>query len=203
MASSLFTKIAIENSLKNGMSYEKYRTLVRKLLDTQASTGVKQSEGLYRFSILNNSRMNRLDKTITLSGETIKKLQNVTISQTWLVITEGWCGDAAQNIPVLAKMAAQNQHIKLKLVLRDENLELMDIFLTNGSRSVPKLIALDDDKNILFTWGPRPSIATKMADQYKELHGVLDAKIKEDLQRWYNKDRGVTIQNDIVALISH
>ena len=71
-------------------------------------------------------------------------------------------------------MAEVNSNINLQLVLRDENLELMDLFLTNGGRSIPKLIALDKDLNILFTWGPRPQTATNMVLDYKTKHGSLD-----------------------------
>jgi hypothetical protein len=104
---------------------------------------------------------------------------------------------------LLSKMANENENVDLKLVLRDENLELMDEFLTNGGRSIPKLIALDEEKNVLFTWGPRPSVATKMIADYKEANGVVDAKVKEDLQRWYNKDKGVNVQEDIISLLSN
>jgi hypothetical protein len=196
-------KEVIEKSLEKGISYAEYRNLVSDLLKEQKSTGPNQSEALYNYSLLNDRRMKRLDKTSKLSNDTIEKVKEIAKPQTWLVLTEGWCGDAAQNLPVLSKMADENENVDLKLVLRDENLELMDAFLTNGGRSIPKLIALDDDKNVLFTWGPRPSVATKMIAKYKEENGVVDAKIKEDLQRWYNKDKGVNVQEDVISLLSN
>ncbi|MFY7670364.1 thioredoxin family protein [Tenacibaculum sp. MEBiC06402] len=196
-------KEIIENSLEKGISYTEYRSLVSNLLKDQKSTGPNQSEALYNYSLLNDRRMKRLDKTSKLSNDTIEKVKKIAKPQTWLVLTEGWCGDAAQNLPVLSKMADENENVDLKLVLRDENLELMDAFLTNGGRSIPKLIALDENKDILFTWGPRPSIATKMISDYKEEHGVVDAKIKEDLQKWYNKDKGINVQEDVISLLSN
>jgi hypothetical protein len=196
-------KEVIENSLEKGISYAEYRNLVSDLLKEQKSTGPNQSEALYNYSLLNDRRMKRLDKTSKLSNDTIEKVKKIAKPQTWLVLTEGWCGDAAQNLPFLSKMADENENVDLKLVLRDENLELMDAFLTNGGRSIPKLIALDEDKNVLFTWGPRPSVATKMIANYKEENGVVDAKIKEDLQRWYNKDKGVNVQEDVISLLSN
>ncbi|AUC16975.1 thioredoxin family protein [Tenacibaculum sp. SZ-18] len=196
-------KEVIENSLESSISYEKYRELVSHLLKEHKSTGPNQSEALYNYSLLNDRRMKRLDKTSKLREDTIEFVKSIEKSQTWLVLTEGWCGDAAQNLPVLSKMADESEKVDLKLVLRDDNLELMDEFLTNGGRSIPKLIALDKDKNVLFTWGPRPSLATKMIADYKEENGVVDAKVKEDLQRWYNKDKGVNVQEDIIALLSN
>ena len=117
------------------------------------------------------------------------------------MLTEGWCGDAAQNLPVINKMADLNENITLKIVLRDENLDLMDLFLTNGGRAIPKLIALDKDNNLLDTWGPRPAVATKMVADYKTKHGALDAQLKEDLQVWYNKDKGKSTQDDFIKLL--
>ncbi len=193
----------IENSLESGISYEQYRELVSDLLKENKSTGPNQSEALYNYSLLNDRRMKRLDKTSKLTEDTIEFVKSIEKPQTWLVLTEGWCGDAAQNLPVLSKMADESEKVDLKLVLRDDNLELMDEFLTNGGRSIPKLIALDEDKNVLFTWGPRPSVATKMIADYKEENGIVDAQVKEDLQRWYNKDKGVNVQEDIISLLSN
>ena len=146
--------------------------------------------------------MKRLDKTIKISKETIQEFQKVKQPQTWLVLTEGWCGDAAQNLPILNKIASDTANIDLKIVLRDENLDLMDLFLTNGGRSIPKLIALDKDNNVLDFWGPRPTIATKMVTDYKEKNGALDPQFKQDLQVWYNKDKGKSVQEDFVNLVA-
>ena len=194
-------KDIIQESLKNTYTYLEYKNLVKNLLAEGKSTGPNQSEALTNYSLLNDKRMKRLDKTIKLTETTQLEIAKVTQPQTWLVITEGWCGDAAQNLPVIEKMASLNSNIELKLVLRDENLALMDLFLTNGGRSIPKLIILDKDVNVMHTWGPRPKVATKMVADYKAEHGALDAAFKQDLQVWYNKDKGQSTQNDFVEMI--
>ena len=195
-------KEVIEKSLKNTTTYQEYKDLVKSLLAENKSTGPNQSEDLTNYSMLNDRRMKRLDKTIKITEKTATEIQKLTEPQTWLVITEGWCGDAAQNLPVIQKMAALNENIDLKLVLRDENLELMDLFLTNGGRSIPKLVALDKDNNVLNTWGPRPTVATKIVADYKTEHGVLDAQFKQDLQVWYNKDKGISTQEDFLKFLN-
>ena len=194
-------KTTIEKSLQNTYTYLEYRDLVSNLLAEGKSTGPNQSEDLTNYSMLNDRRMKRLDKTIKISEETRQKVQALKETQTWLVLTEGWCGDAAQNLPVLNKIAELNENINMKFVLRDENLELMDLFLTNGGRSIPKLIALDKNNNVLKTWGPRPSFANKMVDEYKAKNGNLDAQFKQDLQVWYNKDKGKNTQEDFIAFV--
>ena len=118
----------------------------------------------------------------------------------WLIITEGWCGDAAQNIPVIEKIAAACSGIETRYILRDENPELMDKVLTNGARSIPKLIAIDrKTENILGTWGPRPEAAQKLFAEQKS-NGVEKSAILENIQRWYLADRGRSLQHEIAEL---
>ena len=191
-------KKIIQKSLESAISYQSYRSLVSDLLADGKATGPNQSEALTNYSLLNDKRMKRLDKTIKISEETKEAFKQITKKQTWLLISEGWCGDAAQNIPVINKMVEENENIDLKIVLRDDHLELMDLFLTHGGRAIPKLIAVDEEQNVLHTWGPRPAVATKMVADYKEEHGSVDAEFKKDLQIWYNKDKGQSTQEDFV-----
>ena len=193
-------KNIIEKSLENTLSYKEFRDLVSNLLAEGKATGHNQSDDLTNYSMLNDKRMKRLDKTIKISEETIREIEKIKEPQTWLVITEGWCGDAAQNLPVISKIANINNKINLKVVLRDDNDALMNLFLTNGGKSIPKLIALDKDNNVINTWGPRPTTATQMVADYKAKHGALDAEFKQDLQVWYNKNKGQSVQEDFVKL---
>ncbi len=194
-------KALIQQCLAKSYSYQEYRKLVSDLLAEGKSTGPNQTEDLTHFSMLNVKRMDRLDKKIELSEATILRLQKLDKKQLWLVLTEGWCGDAAQNLPVIEKMAKQSSHIELRLILRDENPEVMNLFLTNGAQAIPKLISFDEELNVLFTWGARPSIATQMVTDYKAKHGKLDPEFKKNLQVWYNKDKGQNVQSDVVTLI--
>ena len=194
-------KALIQQSLAKSYSYQEYRKLVSDLLEEGKSTGPNQTEDLTHYSTLNVKRMDRLDKKIEISEETKLHLQKLDKKQLWLVLTEGWCGDAAQNLPVIEKMVAESSNIELRLILRDENPEVMDLFLTNGARAIPKLISFDEEFNVLFSWGARPSIATQMVVDYKADHGKLDPEFKKNLQIWYNKDKGQNVQSDFVALI--
>ncbi len=194
-------KEIIKDSLAKSTSYNTYRKTVSDLLEIGKSTGSNQSDDLLNYSLLNDKRMSRLDKKTTLSEETVNALKKNKNKQTWLLITEGWCGDAAQIAPVINKMSLESDAIELKVVLRDENEALMNQFLTNGSKSIPKLVVLNENDDVISSWGPRPSIATKMVNDYKEAHGGLDANFKKDLQVWYNKDKGENIQKDIIAFL--
>jgi len=192
----------IKSSLENSLSYTEYRTLVSDLLVQGKSTGDNQTESYLNYSKLGNARMKRLDKTFKLSEEAKKMIQESLKKYTWIVLTEGWCGDAAHALPIIDKIATISGNVDLKIVLRDENDELMNQFLTNGNKSIPKLVAIDSEtKEVINTWGPRPSIATKMVNDYKDVNGSLDPQFKEELQVWYNKNKGKNIENDILSLL--
>ncbi|WP_431133567.1 thioredoxin family protein [Psychroserpens mesophilus] len=196
-------KDIISESLKTGMSYQNYRLLVNDLVEKGSTTGNEKTEELANYTMLNDRRMKRWDKTIKIS-ETIKnKLSGFKGNMTWLLITESWCGDAAHVVPVIHKMAELSENIDLKLVLRDENEALMDQFLTNGGRAIAKLIMIDNASGeVIHTFGPRPSEATQLVNDYKAKHGKLTPEFKEDLQVWYNKDKGQNIINDIMSLLN-
>ncbi|WP_425076684.1 thioredoxin family protein [Psychroserpens sp. S379A] len=192
----------INDSLKKGISYKDYRNLVRDLVEKESTSGNDKTEALVNYTMLNDRRMKRWDKTIKLSEDLKERISNFKGNVTWLVITESWCGDAAHVVPVLNKIAEQSENIDFKLVFRDENPELMDQFLTNGGRAIAKLIMIDNATGeVLNTFGPRPSEATQMVIDYKTKHGSLTPEFKEDLQVWYNKNKGQNIVDDILAML--
>ncbi|SDG87282.1 thioredoxin family protein [Winogradskyella thalassocola] len=192
----------ISASLQNSMTYAEYRELVIKLVEEKSTTGTDKSEDLVNYTQLNDSRMRRWDKTAKVSDAMNIKIANFDKKITWLVISESWCGDAAHIMPIINKVAELNGNIDYRVVLRDENEALMDQFLTNGGKSIPKLIMLDSETNaVLDTFGPRPTVATNMVQTYKVEHGMLTPEFKEDLQRWYNKDKGQSTIEDLVSLL--
>ena len=201
-----------QNVIDNAMTYEAYRALIDNLMAQQKATGDNHSEAMLNYTNLNIARMNRLDRTTKLTEETIDTLQQIEQSQIWLTITEGWCGDAAQVIPVLQKMAEQHNKIELQLILRDENLEVMDAFLTNGGRSIPKVIVLNAETlEVLTTWGPRPAELQQMVlDNKVEMQGLSDEEArkaadyeaKKAQQRWYAKDKTRSTQREFLQAIT-
>jgi thiol-disulfide isomerase/thioredoxin len=195
-------KNIIDESLEKAISYSEYRTLVQNLVAEGKSTGEEQTEALANYSMLNDKRMKRLDKTTKLTEEAVAGIKSYNGDVTWLVLTESWCGDAAQTMPVINKVADLNDNITLKVVLRDENEVLMNEFLTNGGKSIPKLIAIDNTSgNVIGDWGPRPTKATKLVNDYKAEHGKLTPEFKQDLQVWYNKDKGQNTVDDLLKLV--
>ena len=194
-------KNTIKQALENSFSFADYRKKVTSLIAEGKSTGNTQSEDLLKYSELNETRMNRLEKTIEVTPETKAKLQNLDKKYIWLVLSEGWCGDAAQIVPVIHKMAEATDKVELKIALRDDNDALMQHFLTNGGKAIPKLIVLDAETlDVVLDWGPRPHGAKHLILDYKAAHGVVDEPAKIELQKWYLHDKGISIQNEIVEM---
>lgn len=192
----------LKDSLQKGISYQEYRQMVSDLFQDSKVTGPAQSEALLNYTKLNIQRMNRLDKTIHLSEQTISELSSLTKKTIWLVITEGWCGDAAQILPVLSKIEQASEAIEMQLVLRDENEELINAYLTNGGKSIPKVVILDaETKEEIANWGPRPAKAVALINEMKEQFGGMTDEVKQGLQKWYNDDKGQSIQEEFLAII--
>ncbi|MFS4468705.1 thioredoxin family protein [Maribacter sp. 2210JD10-5] len=192
----------IKTTLRKAISYMEYRDLVRQLAAEEKSTGPVQTEALANYTQLNDRRMKRWDKVFKLDEDIAQKISKIDRRITWLVLTESWCGDASPALPVMHKIAALNPNIELKIVLRDENLLLMDQFLTNGGMSIPKLIQLDTETHeVLDDWGPRSKAATALVEAHKLEHGEILPQFKEDIQIWYNKDKGQNILKDLMELL--
>ena len=192
----------IENSLSKSFSYKEYRNHATNLILANKVTGNQQSDDLLHYAQLNEARMNRLEKTIEIEDDIKLVLSNLKKEQIWLVITESWCGDAAQILPIIYKMSQLSQTISLRIVLRDANEDLMQQFLTNGGKAIPKLIFIEKESMHVFgDFGPRPIPAIKLITDYKTKFGVIDQTIKTNLQKWYLQDKGISTQKEIVAFL--
>ncbi len=185
-------------------NYKEFKALVNSLMAEEKVTGNTQTESLLETTKMNMHRMLRIEKTAKLNDDLLKALNNVNTKMTWYVITEGWCGDGSQNLPVLAKMAESNPNITLKFLLRDENPEIMDAYLTNGGKSVPKLICINDNTGEeLGTWGPRPQkIQDKVVAFKKENVDAPKSIFGKNLHLWYAKDKTQALQEEFVEMLN-
>ncbi len=187
--------------IEEGMNFQAYYDLTEKLVAEGKTTGPNQSDDLAHYTKLNLSRMKRLVKTVALNDALVEKINQVKRKTYFLVISEAWCGDAAQNVPLIAKAAEFSSNIELKIILRDDNLDIMDAYLTNGGRSIPKVIAIDAESlDVIGEWGPRPQAAQELMLELKSKE-VTHTEMVEVLQRWYNEDKTHSFQADFAALI--
>lgn len=193
----------IKDSLEKSISFDDYTNLVDQLVEEEKTSGPSQHEDLVYFTKLNAQRTKRLNKTIKVDEAIRAVVSSINEKYTWLVLTESWCGDAAQILPLLNKLVEINPNIDLRLVLRDENDELMNEFLTNGGKSIPKLLILDKGREVLNTWGPRPLEAQALYDSWKKNPDKPPYReFQVDMQKWYLRDKGVSTFTEIAQIVS-
>ncbi|MBO6586977.1 MAG: thioredoxin family protein [Gracilimonas sp.] len=195
---SVITRKLIENTI----SFEEYTDLVQQLFKEDRTTNEDNRPDMLEYTKLNIHRTSKWNKRAKISEELAHELKNFPNRMTWLVITEGWCGDAAQSLPFIHKMAGLSDNIELKLILRDQYPEVMDEFLTNGSRSIPKLIALDRETlEVLGTWGPRPKEIQEVYMSERANPEIENKVASENLHLWYARNKGKAMQEEFIQLL--
>ncbi|PVY43281.1 thioredoxin family protein [Pontibacter virosus] len=187
--------------LAQAMTYTQYRELIDTLLAENKTTGTDHSEAMVEYTRMNAQRMRRVEKTAELDDELVDMMLRVQNKMIWVIVTEAWCGDAAQTVPALIKIADASPLIDVKLLLRDEHPEVIDAHLTNGGRSIPKLIVLDaETMEELGTWGPRPAVAQELFMNMKA-RAVPYNEFVEKLHGWYGRDRSKALLQEFKELI--
>lgn len=192
------------SEITNAYSYEEYKKLLIAYAEKGVTSGTDQLPERIEATKLNAQRMKRIDKQVVLSYIIKNIVENNSKRWTWIVLAETWCGDGAQNIPVIAKIAELSPNIELKIILRDENPEVMEAYLTNGSKSIPKLICFDaETNNEIGVWGPRPDVIRDMVKKYKaENPTVSHDEFVKNLHLWYAKDKGESLQKNFESLLN-
>jgi len=191
----------LEQTAALGISYKVYlEKLAEELKNTDPGILSQEQKNIYETKKLNLHRMSRIDKNYIPNMEIVSEVLKIEERQIWIVITENWCGDSAQNLPYITKIASLNKNIDFRIILRDTNLEIMDLYLTNGTRSIPKLVVFDEEGNELFRWGSRPQAAQMLVNDLKA-QGFEKKYFIEKLHSWYAKNKGVDIENEFLNLI--
>jgi hypothetical protein len=186
---------------QRGMTPAEYRRYFETEVARAGLAAADSQDPHVRYLPLNLHRTVRIEETYTPSRKVQTAVQAIKGPQLWMVLAEPWCGDCAQNLPYIAKIAACNASIDLRILLRDQNPDIMDAYLTNGTRSIPKLVAFDSQGNELFQWGPRPQPAAELFRQLKE-SGAPREEVIQKLHLWYGRNRGRTLEAEFVALLS-
>jgi hypothetical protein len=186
-----------------GMSYPEYYKMTQDELSAANPYILSPEEKeKYEAKKLNIHRMWRIDNHYEPVGDLINEIGSIELKQLWMVITENWCGDSAQNLPYIAKIASLNKNIELKIILRDSNPHIMDKYLTNDTKSIPILVSFDAEGNELFKWGARPKAAQQLVNDLKA-QGLEKKLFIEKLHLWYAKNKGADVESEILALIKN
>ena len=192
---TLIKKSGYATYLEKGIGYNQYKQQMAIDLALNADPKIKE------YISLNQHRMQRVEKTYEPGVAIIEQLKALKRKTYWLVLTEHWCGDASQILPVFNALEELSEgKIEMKLVYRDLNPELMDAYLTNGTRSIPKLVQLDEHLSVTAVWGPRPTIAQNLVKKLKS-NPATAADYATGLHLWYAKDKQQSLETEISTLL--
>jgi len=184
------------------MTFKEYLDYFEKLINQHPSerTSPYDDAEYAEYTKLNWSRLNRWLKTGKLTDEIIAVMKNIHEQQQWIVITEPWCGDAAHIVPFIEMISRQSANVSVSYELRDSEPFRINDYLTNNTKSIPKLIVRNSEGKDLAVWGPRPVACQKMYLELKE-KGLETDKLKLEIQNWYNENKGAEIQREMGELL--
>ena len=192
---TVIKKEEYKNYLQKGIGYGQYKQNMAEDLALNNDLKIKE------YINLNQHRMNRVEKTYVPSAEIVRQVTNLKHKTYWLILTEHWCGDASQTLPALNAIAELSEgRIEMKLVYRDQNDELMNVYLTNESRSIPKLVQLNEHFNVIGIWGPRPTVAQKLVKELKS-NPATAVTYANELHLWYAKNKQLDLEKEVAQLL--
>ncbi|MGN7818980.1 thioredoxin family protein [Chitinophaga sp. 22536] len=183
------------------MNFTDYLQLFENILQDAEPKAPYSNPDYFNYTKLNWSRQQRWLKTSVINEDITAAVKNITAPQQWVIITEPWCGDAAHIVPFLHKIAALNPLITIDIQLRDTPPFLIEQYLTNGTRSIPKLIIRDQDGNDMAVWGPRPAECQVLYNRLKAEKADFE-RTKIELQQWYNEDKGKSLQAELLEVLT-
>jgi hypothetical protein len=184
-------------------TYDEFIKESEKIINNADETKLTGTDKIYHnYRKINLQRTNRITKTFKTNDAIVEMIKKIDKPQTWLVITEDWCGDSAQNLPYIVGYLQFNPLIKLRVILRDSNLEAIDEYFTEGNpRSIPKIVGFDEEGNELFIWGPRPKFAQDLVQQLKA-EGYSKEEFNKELHTWYATNKGKELEMELSSLLS-
>lgn len=189
----------LQTYVDKGISYSEYLDAVKAQMNQMKEEGDPKDYVQYYF--LGLTRMERWNKTFELTSVQKEELQSIKPDFSFLSISEGWCGDASQILPIIEKIAIE-LGVKHQIVFRDENPELMDAYLTEGAKSIPIIIGVKSDGSEKFHFGPRPAKGMEFLYKHKEdPENYTTHEFHKDLHQYYTQNKGLDIFNELVAKI--
>lgn len=179
------------------MTFQEYLDYFEQILASPHDYEPYADEEYFNYTKLNWSRMNRWLKRFEPSDEIKSLISSITEHQHWIVITEPWCGDAAHSVAQLYQIVKNNPNIDFEIQLRDAEPHLIEDYLTDGGKSIPKVVIRNDVGHDKVIWGPRPQ---QLQDIFVEMkiEGKSFEEVKETMQKWYNEDKGAELQRELI-----
>jgi hypothetical protein len=193
---------SLNESFDQFETFDQYWKRITELRGLGKTTGANQSIEMIQYSEMSYVRTNRILKHAQLSQQLIDAVNNTTAFN-WLIITEAWCGDASNTVPLMIKAAQLNPRIDVRIMVRDEHPTIMDNYLTHGAKSIPILVLFNTHFDEVYRWGPRPSPCQELFLSLKNSTEYSKEEKLHKVQEWYVKDKGQTFQNELSAVLNN
>jgi hypothetical protein len=198
MNNTITHKLLNEKSL----SYEDYIKLTEEIVAGKSEDEIYKNEKMLNYTKDNLARMNNITSTLNIDKRLYNELQQMQEKQIWVCITESWCGDASQIVPALYLVASCSANIEFRILLRDSNDDVMNNYLTNGSKSIPKLIILKPENlQEIETWGPRPAVVQKIVQEQKDDTSTSFGDKVRMIHSWYNENQSKDLQEEFITIV--
>ena len=193
-----------EYKINKAYTFLEFQKIVADLVKTGKSSGEETAERIEATKI-NSQRIIRIYKTFIPSEHTVSVVNKLNHDWDWLLLIESWCGDGAQLSSIIAKIAELNTRIHLKVIFRDEHEDIMNMHLTNVSKSIPKLICLaTSTQQLVGDWGPRPIAIQEKVKEFKAANPTASHdEFVKNLHLWYAQDKGLSFENEFTDLIEN
>ncbi|MBC7556567.1 MAG: thioredoxin family protein [Chryseobacterium sp.] len=187
----------MEEYWDKAVSYETYKKNAEERILNPANDEEGEKKGYYELGL---QRMHRMEKVFKPSAEDLESLESKNFEGKILIITEAWCGDASQAVPVIDAFFKDKNEVKI--FYRDSDHSLIDQFLTNGAQGIPIVILLNEDFSVKNSWGPRPKYGKELLKKFKENPETYSREaFYSDLQVYYSKNRGKDTLDEILNLL--
>lgn len=195
------------NQLKSSVPWTSIKTLSRDATANMPEMTPERFESGKTFAEFVDQAVELKDlwqttwKRTAVSDTAVDQLESLPGKWHLLALTEDWCLDAISTLSAVARLSEQVSNVNLRLLERDQNLDIMDAHLTNGGRSIPAIILYNESWMERAWWGPRPE---ELQNWYMTGGGKeqpSDERYKY-IRTWYVRDKGESIIRDIIRMIS-
>ena len=191
-----------QEDINRAMSFDGYLAFTKAIIQSDSPVGKYVKESTLRYTRLNLEQMERVIEHMTLQQKLYNLVSELKKNLVWLVLSEPWCGDAAWGVPALYIISTASDKIDFRILLRDENPDIIKAYQTDGSNSIPKLICLRaEDLKEMGVWGPRPAELQKLVKEHKNSSLIDYTEKLRQVNQWYLNDMTKSIQDEVTELV--
>lgn len=189
-----------DGRLAAGFTYEAFMEAIQRRL-AQPLPADRSERKQHFYVKYNQARSEAVAGSFEPGPDLRAAMADVKQPQWWMLLTEDWCVDSAFALPIIARAAALNPLVTLRILPRDEHLDVMDQFLTNGARSIPLLVAFSETGEERFRWGPRPMDAAAYREQLVA-EGLERSEISARLAQWLEAGGWRSIEPELAERVA-